>query len=172
MAAVAAGAGVALAVAAAGGTYALLNSQAVAAAAVTLTSGDASLAVTTALSLPTTALYPGATVSGSAVVKNTGTIPLKLRVTGLTLSGGATSFSGALTVGVAAGASAAACSGGFTPEWTGVFASAPAAELSTTLAAGASVFFCVSAALPTGAPDAARGSSAASFAVLIDGRQL
>lgn len=169
----AAAVGVLLAVLAAGGSYASLNSSASARPAAVLKAGNAALAVTTPLGLPSTPLYPGLTVRGSAVVQNTGTIPLQLRVAGLTRTSGATDFAAALTVGVAVGASAAACAAGFTPTWSGTFAAAPAGSLPLpALAVGASAVICVSVTLPTSAPATAAGAAATSFTVLLDGRQL
>lgn len=161
-----------LAVLVAGGTYAFLTSS-VAAAGATLRSGTATIAVAPGFALPGTVLYPGAAIRGSAVVTNTGQVPLQLRVAGLTPPAGATPFSSALTIGVGVAASAAACTAGSTPLWSGTFAAAPAADLAgVTLAPGASTTLCVTASLPTTAPDAAKGQPAAAFSVLIDGRQI
>jgi predicted ribosomally synthesized peptide with SipW-like signal peptide len=155
----------------AGGTYAFLTSSAQSAGA-TIVSGTAALEVTTPLALPTTPLYPGVTISGSGAIRNSGSVPLKLRITGLGQSTTVNPFSSALTVGVAIGASSTACSAGFTPTWTATFAAAVPTELALTLAPGASAVLCVSVALPTAAPTGANGQTAAGFSLLLDGRQV
>lgn len=169
--AAAAGAAVLLAVLAAGGTYAFLNSSAAVAGA-TLRAGTATLAVAPGFALPGTVLHPGTAIRGSAVVSNTGQVPLQLRVSGLTPPATGSAFSNALTVGVGVATSAAACTAGNTPLWTGTLASASAADLTgVTLAPGASTTLCVTVGLPSSAPDAAKGASAAAFSLLVDGRQ-
>lgn len=169
----AASAGIVLAVSATGGTYAYLNSAAAAGGAV-LQSGTAALSVST-LSLPTPALYPGRTARGSATVTNTGTVALKLRVSGLTFSSAASAFSSALVVGAglpSTGSTAADCANVFPSTWSGTRAAPAPAPLNTTLAAGATVVLCVSVTLPAGAPDAARSNTDAAFVVTVDGSQL
>ena len=174
MAAAAAGAGIVLAVAAAGGTYASLNSQATARGAAVLRAGSASIAVTSGLVLASSPLYPGSATRGSAVITNTGSIPLRLRVTGLALTGTVDALANVITVGVTSGpaVTAATCAAPFTPSWSGTFVSTPAAgELPVTVAAGSTAVVCVSLTIPTSAPDSAKGRSAA-FTLTIDGRQL
>lgn len=162
-------AGVAIAVIAAGGTYAYLSSTATVPSGARLTAGSAALSVSTPLSLPTTALYPGFAVAGSAVVTNTGTVPLVLRSQGLTPPAVGTPFTGALTVGVAVVANAAACTTAVSPTVSGTFAAPPSGDLGT-LAVGASATVCVRASLPAAAPANAANTGSASFAVLVDGR--
>jgi tripartite-type tricarboxylate transporter receptor subunit TctC len=177
MVAASAGTAVVLAVAAAGGTYAFLNSSRQVPGA-TLTAGTATLAVTTPLALTPTTLYPGSSVRGTAVVSNTGNVPLRLRVAGLTPPGSATAFTSALTIGVGIVTASTECSDTFVPTWTGTFASATPADLPVTLARpstpavpASSAMICVRVALSTTAPDGAKTQPAANFAVLIDGRQ-
>lgn len=159
-----------LAVFGAGGTYALWSSTAVASPTVTMTAGNAALAVGT-LALPTTALYPGLTVYAPVTVQNTGTVPLTVRVAGLVPPTTSTALSQNLTVGVAAAASAGACTAGVAPTWTGTFAGAvPAALATPTLAPGASVVLCASLSLSVAAPAAAQGQSAG-FGIMLDGLQ-
>ena len=162
---------VGVAVVTAGGTYAFLTSSAQSAEA-TIVSGTATLGVTAPLALPTTPLYPGVTISGSGTVRNTGSVPLRLRIAGLSQSTPVNPFTSALTVGVAIGASSAACSAGFTPTWTATFAAVTPTELALTLAPGASTVLCVSVALPTGAAAGANAQTAAGFSLLVDGRQV
>ncbi|SDZ09853.1 hypothetical protein SAMN05216554_2384 [Herbiconiux ginsengi] len=173
MLALALGATVAVVLAAvtAGGTYAFLRSSAQSAGA-TLVGGTATLVVTTPLALPSTALYPGQTVSGSGTVRNTGAVPLRLRIAGLTQSTTVNPFTSALTVGVAIGASAAACSAGFTPTWTATFAAVVPTELTVRLAPGDSAVVCVSVSLPLDAPAGANAQAGAGFSLVLDGRQV
>ncbi|WP_440711474.1 hypothetical protein [Herbiconiux sp. YIM B11900] len=171
--AAAAGAAVLLAVTASGGTYAFLNSSAAVPAGGSLRAGTASMSVTTALSLPTTAMYPGEVRRASAVITSVGDIPLKLRVTGVTLTSTANSFSGALTLGVGVAASAAACTAGTTTStWTGTIPSATAGDLAFSLPKTGTAVICVTVTLPVAAPDGARGDTPATFTVQIDGRQV
>ncbi len=160
-----------LAVLAAGGAYALLNSSASTESAATITSGTAALAVSP-LTMSTTALYPGLITYGAATVTNTGDVPLSVRITGLTSPTATTPFSQSLTIGVGIVASPAACSNGtFTPAWTGTFPSATTAVVGSALAVGSSATFCVSVAMPLTAVPGSQGQSAANFGILIDGIQ-
>lgn len=169
----AAGAAVLLAVTTSGGTYAFLNSSAAVAAGGTLRAGTAAMSVTTALSLPTTAMYPGEIRRGSTVITSVSDIPLTLRVTGVTLTSTANSFSQSLTLGVGVAASVSACSAGTTtPTWTGTIPSSTAGDLSFSLPKTGTAVICVIVTLPVGAPDAARGNTPATFTVQIDGRQV
>ncbi|GAA2237410.1 hypothetical protein N1031_11495 [Herbiconiux moechotypicola] len=161
---------VVLAVVASGGTYALLNSSATVPGAV-VRSGTATLAVTTALSLPTTVLYPGISISGSAIVQNTGNVPLSLRIAGLSRTSSATDFASSLTVGVSTVATSASCPAVST-AWTGTFASATPTDLSVRLAQNGSVRVCVSVSLPVGAPATANANAATTFILSLDGRQV
>lgn len=160
-----------LAVLAAGGTYALLNSSVSTASAATITSGTAALAVAP-VTMSTAALYPGFTTFGTATVTNTGDVPLSMRITGLTQPATSTAFSQSLTIGVGIAATAAACTSGIvTPVWTGSFAVASMATIGPSLAAHSSAIFCVSVAMPLTAVSGSQGQAAANFGLLIDGTQ-
>ena len=171
--ALAVSAAVVLAVSAAGGTSAYLSSSASAANAATLKSGTATLEVGSALALPATVLYPGATIAGSATVNNTGDVPLTLRVTGVTPPASPTPFSSALTLGVSIVASAANCTASTPAAWTGVVsASSPPGSLGTTaVAAHAGATVCMTVTLPLSAPAAAAGAGASAFTVTLNGLQ-
>lgn len=155
-----------------GGTYALWNSAQPAVAASTIRSGNAELTVTTALAMPTTVMYPGLTVYGSAALQNTGTIPLTLRTTGLTVPT-PTVFSQALTVGFATAANATNCGTGVvTSAWVySTFASPTVGPIGTPLAVGSTAVLCVSAQLADTAASTAQGEAAANFVVAMDGIQ-
>ncbi|TFB47231.1 RICIN domain-containing protein [Cryobacterium tagatosivorans] len=158
-----------LAVALAGGTYALLSSSASTASAATITSGTAALTVSP-VAMSTTPLYPGLTTFGTATVTNAGDVPLFLRVTGLTSPTASTAFSQALTIGAGIAASPAAClAGSVTPTWTGTFAAATRAALGASVAAHGSAILCVSLGLPATAPVVSQGQAAANFGLLLDG---
>ena len=160
-----------LAVLGAGGSYALLNSSASLSSATTIRSGTAALTLS-ALTLPTTALYPGAVVFAPVTVTNSGSVPLAVRATALTPPLAQTSLSGALTIGLAIAASAAVCSAGsVAPTWSGTFASASAASLGKTIPVGGSAILCVSVTLSSTAPATAQGQSATNFGIVIDGIQ-
>jgi hypothetical protein len=165
-------AAIVLAVAAAGGSYAYLSQSAVAMPSTTVTSGTASLAVVSPLALPDTKMYPGLTLRSAAKVTNTGDVSLALRAAGLTGPSASTTFSQALTITVAVAPDATQCTNGtVTPSWTGTFAAASTASLSSTLAVGSSAFICVSVTLPANAPSGSQGQSALNFGLLIDGTQ-
>lgn len=164
--------GVALVVSGAGGTSAFLSAGAtVAPAGGVITSGTAALTVT-ALTLPTTALYPGLTLYGAVTVSNAGDVPLSVVVSGLTETA-PNDFTSALIVGVGAADSAAACSAGtVTPGWTGTLANAPAGPIGATLAVGASGMLCVSVTLLPAAPTGGQGLSGAGFGLRLGGTQV
>ena len=160
-----------LAVTAAGGTYALLNSSAPVSPVATITSGTAALTVST-LSLSTAGMYPGLTVYGPVMVNNTGDVPLTMRVTALTPPTASTTFSQSLTIGVAVVASLAACTTGVVPTWTGTFAAAAAGVIGSTLAVGGSAILCVTVTLPLAAPAGSQSQSATNFGLQINGTQV
>ncbi|SDK60885.1 hypothetical protein SAMN05216282_108139 [Cryobacterium psychrotolerans] len=160
-----------LAVLAAGGTYALLNSSTSIGSAASITSGTAALTVSP-LTMSTAVLYPGLTTYGAATVTNTGDVPLSVRITGLTSPTATTPFSQSLTIGGGIVASPAACSSGtFTPGWAGPFPSATTAVVGSVLAAGSSATFCVSVTMALTAAPGSQGQSATNFGILIDGIQ-
>jgi hypothetical protein len=164
-----------LGVSAAGDSSAFLTARASTAAVPTvITSGTAALSVS-ALSMPTTALYPGLTLYAAVTATNTGDVPLLLGVAGLTPPSAATAsnaLSQALIVGLGAADSSAACAAGTaTPAWRGSFAQAPAGLLGVTLAVDASRTLCVSVTLPATAPTASQGQSSTGFALRITGTQ-
>lgn len=161
-----------LAVLAAGGTYALLNSSASAGSGATITAGTAALTLSP-LNLTTTKLQPGLTVYGAVTVSNGGQVPLAVRVAGLTAPTASTLFSQSLSIGVGVAASAVDCqSGSVGSTWTGTFASNTPAGIGPTLAVGGSVILCVAVTLPIDAPGGAQGQSATSFGVKLDATQV
>lgn len=156
------------------GTQATLRASAsTSARSVVLSAGTADLSLTT-LSLDTTALYPGLTLVGAVTASNTGNVPLKLGVAGLTMPSGsaANALSQSLVVGVRIVPSASACTASAaTPTWSGSAASAPAGTLGTTLPTASSQVLCVSVSLPIAAPAASQGQSASGIRLRISGTQ-
>ncbi|MFC5929346.1 hypothetical protein [Cryobacterium melibiosiphilum] len=150
-----------------GGTYARLSSRAPIPAS-TISSGSATLTVS-ALSLPTTLLYPGLTLAAAVTVTNTGDVPLVL-FPSLTPPATTTALSGVLTVGVAVVDSPTACTAATAATWTKTFAGPASDSFSSTLPIGGSATLCVQATLPMNAP-AASSNSATNFALVITGIQ-
>ncbi|WP_229741980.1 TasA family protein [Kocuria dechangensis] len=161
-AAAALGTAVLLAVAAAGGTYALWSSSGTVPGAV-ITSGSASLAVTAPATLDRAELYPGEAAAGQFDVQNTGSVPLELRMDALTWSstgatGAQAAVAGALTISVwpASGQGCAATPP--TQAWTGIVGGTPK-TLGVVLAQEAVQTLCLSAQLAPEAPSAAQGGA-------------
>lgn len=173
-AAVVVGAAVIATVTGTSGTFALLTAGgSTSEASTVLTSGTAELTVST-ITMPTTALYPGLTISGPVSVTNTGTVPLSLSVSGLTGPDAASSsaFSSALLFGVGTPAPGQSCSsGGGHSTWTGSFASAVPGTVGVTVPAGASRELCVSVTLPRNAPSATQTPSTVDFLLHLIGTQ-
>ena len=151
-----------------GGTYALWNKSAPIASA-TITAGTAGLAVTTPLSMPATVISPGLTTYGTFVVKNSGNVSLLLSVKSLALP--STALGSGLTVSAGVVSTTGACAGGVSLPWSGTATSVAAVNLSSTvLAAGALATVCVTLAVLSSAPGSAAGQSAA-FTLGVNGIQ-
>ena len=161
-----------LATAAVGGTYALLNSSATAGSAVTIQAGSAALSITSPLSMPDTALYPGASNVGTVEVQNDGTVALALRFAGLTPPTASTALSEALIVQVRAVAATGDCPSPLSSTDTGGFATAPGADIGVTLAPDSKTLLCVSVMLSAAAPSTSQSQTATNLGILIDGRQV
>lgn len=169
---------VVIAVGAAGGTYALWNASAPVPTSATLTAGTATVAITSALVLPTTRLYPGLTIYGPATIRNTGNATLRLTLTELARQTADSAFASALILTVGPAASAAACSAGtMTTELSMEFVSSPrisstsAVSLGVILAPGESSVICVGVGLPATAAASAQGQSATTFTMQLAGVQ-
>ncbi|WP_104083130.1 hypothetical protein [Cryobacterium sp. Y11] len=161
-----------LATATVGGTYALLNSSTDLGPAVTIQAGTATLTITSSLTMPSTALYPGARNVGTVTVQNDGTVPLQLRLAGLTPPTAQTTLSDALIVGAQVVSAVEECESSLAPIVTGTFANAPSTDLGTTLAPGAAAILCVSVMLTADAPTDSQSLAATNFEIRIDGRQV
>jgi hypothetical protein len=155
-----------------GGTYALWNKSQATGSNAVITAGNAELTVTSPLAMPTGVMYPGSPVLyGSAALKNSGTIPLTLRTTGLTVPS-STTFSQSLKVGFALATTAANCSvGTVTTTWVySTFASPTVASIGTPLAVGGTAVLCVSTQF-SGSPDNTVQGQSAAFVAAIEGVQ-
>lgn len=159
------GAGVAIAVLAAGGSYAYLNFTVPTTSGGTLNAGTAGVTLargtdpaTTALTIPASVyqrMLPGDIVNQSLTIANTGTVDLAMVVT-------ATS-DGAWETRAQPGA----CPAGVLP--TTAFTTTPVSY--GTLPAGTSAAFCLQVVLPAGAPAATENTSI-SYTVTFDGTQV
>jgi hypothetical protein len=165
---------VCLAGVATGGTYALWNKSQPTGSNAVITSGNAELTVTSPLAMPTRVMYqgmPNPVLYGSAALKNTGTIPLTLRLTGLTVPT-SNAFTQSLKVGVAIAADAAKCAGGtVSSAWVyGTFPSTAVAALGT-VAVDQSKVVCVSVQFSATPDKSIQGQSALNFVVSVEGVQ-
>lgn len=160
---------VVLAVAGAGGTYALWSTQRSVPGGV-ITTGSAALAVTGATTMSMGQLYPGQTSSGELVVTNTGTVPLRLRVDALS-SPAATAGSpdqalaAALTMRLWASTGTGCTTLPVTPAWTGKAGAAPG-ELGLVLNPGAAQSLCSALTLDPDTPSTAQGATTSVTLVL------
>lgn len=156
----------------AGGTYALWNKSQPTASNAVISSGTAQLTVTGPLVMSTTAMYPGLVIYGSAVLTNSGNVPLVLRSAGLTIPS-SNAFSTALTIGLATASSSANCSQGtVTSGWVyGTFATPAVATIGTAVAVGQSSVLCVSVKISGSPSNSLQGQSALNFVATIDGIQ-
>lgn len=166
-------AAIAIALFATSGSYALWNKSVPAVSTSTITSGSASLAVTSALAVPATPMYPGLTIYAPATLSNTGSVDLALSAK-LTGPATATTYSAALTIGMATATSAANCSAGtVSSTWsTATFASPTIATFGGTLpAASTGNVVCVSITLSSTVAAGAEGMAASSFSIALTGTQ-
>ena len=164
-------AAIALGLVATGGSYALWNRSVASGSSATITSGSANVTVST-LSLPTTPLYPGVTVRGSAPVSNGGSLSLSLRATVIGPAS-TTAFSQALTIGFGIAATAAGCSTSAIIS-SATFASGSVSTfgtLPTSATPSAPLFVCVAVTLASTAAASSQSQAAANFAVTISGTQ-
>ncbi|WP_345066988.1 hypothetical protein [Leifsonia kafniensis] len=158
-------AAVGLATAAAGGSYAYLNANASLSGG-TVTAGTATLTLGSVVQMSTNQLYPGQSVYGSVVVANTGNVALALTATVT----GTTPLAQQLTIALRVVTSAQDCATTPTaPAWSVGTIAAPGSTGLGTIAAGSSVFLCVSAALPL--TTAAGQGQSTPFNVKLDGTQ-
>lgn len=158
-----------------GGTYALWNGTA-STAATTVKSATATITVGTLSTMNTTVLAPGTGVTGTFAVKNTGSIPLSMRVaTTSTKVASATNASsaavlGELTLRLTNVSSAAACTAGLSGA-SGRLAAFDTGSSSFTLQPGASSVGCVELVLDADAPQSVSGA-VTDFTLTVTGTQV
>lgn len=158
-----------------GGTYALWNGTASTSAS-TVRSATATVTAGPLSAMNTAVLGPGAGVTGTFTVQNTGQVPLTMRVaTTSTKVSYATSAStatvlGELTLRLAVVASVADCRAGLTGA-TGRLATFDTGSGSFTLAAGASAVGCVETDLDADAPQTVAGA-VTDFTLTVTGTQV
>ncbi|MBF4602698.1 MULTISPECIES: TasA family protein [Curtobacterium] len=158
-----------------GGTYALWNGTA-STAATTVKSATATITVGTLSTMNTTVLGPGTGVTGTFAVKNTGSIPLSMRVaTTSTKVASATNASsaavlGELTLRLTNVSSAAACTAGLSGA-SGRLAAFDTGSGSFTLQPGASSVGCVELVLDADAPQSVSGA-VTDFTLTVTGTQV
>lgn len=158
-----------------GGTYALWNGKASTTASA-VTSGTAALQVGSLTVMSSMSLSPGTSTTGTFTVKNSGTIPLSMRVaTSSTSVAYATSATDAavlaeLTLHLAVVATASACKAGL----AGTSARLAAFDTGTgyyTLPVGASGIGCVEMSLDSDAPQSVAGA-VTNFTLTVTGTQV
>jgi hypothetical protein len=161
---------VGLAVLTAGGTYALSNAQRTIAPVATITAGNAAL-TTTAISVPTTPMYPGLTLYAPSTVQNTGTVPLTLGGT-LSAPTAPNAISQALSVGMSvAPTTGCPAAAPLTPPPTGATLGSPSLSTAIVIPAGGKVSICVSISLLTTASTLAQSQTATGLTLTVLGTQ-
>lgn len=158
-----------------GGTYALWNGSA-ATAASTVKSGTAGISVSGLSAMNTPVLAPGTGVTGTFTVKNTGSVPLTVRVsTTATRVASATSASDATVLGeqtlrLTSVSSASACRTGLAGT-SGRLAAFDTGAGYLTLPVGATGVSCVEVDLDTDAPQSVAGA-VTNFTLTVTGTQV
>ncbi|MBF4585404.1 TasA family protein [Curtobacterium sp. VKM Ac-2887] len=158
-----------------GGTYALWNGTA-STAATTVKSATATITVGTLSTMNTTVLGPGTGVTGTFAVKNTGSIPLSMRVATTSMNvayatnASSAAVLGELTLRLTNVSSAAACTTGLSGA-SGRLAAFDTGSGSFTLQPGASTVGCVELVLDADAPQSVSGA-VTDFTLTVTGTQV
>ncbi|QQD75507.1 hypothetical protein I8920_11800 [Curtobacterium sp. YC1] len=152
-----------------GGTYALWNGTA-STAATSVRSATATITVGTLSSMNTTVLGPGTSTRGTFTVRNTGSIPLSMRVATTSATSSSTAALGELTLRLATVSSAADCAAGLAGA-SGRLATFDTGSSSFTLPAGASGVGCVEVVLDADAPQSVAGATT-DFTLTVTGTQV
>ncbi|MCS6551974.1 CalY family protein [Curtobacterium flaccumfaciens] len=153
----------------AGGTYALWNGTA-STAATTVRSATATITVGSTTAMNTAVLGPGTSTTGTFTVRNTGSIPLSMRVTTTASKSSVAAATGELTLHLAMVSSAAKCVPGLTGT-SGRLATFDTGSGSFTLPAGGSGIACLEMALDADAPQAVAGATT-DFTLTVTGTQV
>ncbi|ROP65356.1 TasA family protein [Curtobacterium sp. PhB115] len=158
-----------------GGTYALWNGAA-STTTTTVKSATATITVGNTTAMNTAVLGPGTSTTGTFAVKNTGSIPLSMRVattsTKVSYATNSTSAAvlGELTLRLAVVSSATDCAAGLSGA-SGRLATFDTGASSFTLAAGASGVGCLELVLDADAPQSVSGA-VADFTLTVTGTQV
>jgi hypothetical protein len=155
----------------AGGTYALWNGTA-STASTTVRSATATITVGSTTAMNTAALGPGTSTTGTFTVRNTGSIPMSMRVTTTASKSSVAAATGELTLHLAMVSSAAKCVPGLTGT-SGRLATfdTGSGSGSFTLPAGVSGIACLEMALDADAPQAVAGATT-DFTLTVTGTQV
>ncbi|QVG65284.1 hypothetical protein JG551_002687 [Curtobacterium flaccumfaciens pv. flaccumfaciens] len=155
----------------AGGTYALWNGTA-STASTTVRSATATITVGSTTAMNTAVLGPGTSTTGTFTVRNTGSIPLSMRVTTTASKSSVAAATGELTLHLAMVSSAAKCVPGLTGT-SGRLATfdTGSGSGSFTLPAGVSGIACLEMALDADAPQTVAGATT-DFTLTVTGTQV
>ena len=152
-----------------GGTYALWNGTA-STAATTVRSATATVSVSSTTAMNTAVLGPGTSTTGTFTVRNTGSVPLSMRVTTTASKSSVAAATGELTLHLAQVSSAAKCVPGITGT-SGRLATFDTGTGSFTLPAGASGTACLEMALDSDTPQTVAGATT-DFTLTVTGTQV
>lgn len=153
----------------AGGTYALWNGTA-STASTTVRSATATITVGSTTAMNTAVLGPGTSTTGTFTVRNTGSIPLSMRVTTTASKSSVAAATGELTLHLAMVSSAAKCVPGLTGT-SGRLATFDTGTEAFTLPAGVSGTACLQMVLDADAPQAVAGATT-DFTLTVTGTQV
>ncbi|WXF90508.1 TasA family protein [Curtobacterium flaccumfaciens pv. flaccumfaciens] len=153
----------------AGGTYALWNGTA-STGATTVRSATATITVGSTTAMNTAVLGPGTSTTGTFTVRNTGSIPLSMRVTTTASKSSVAAATGELTLHLAMVSSAAKCVPGLTGT-SGRLATFDTGSGSFTLPAGGSGMACLEMTLDADAPQTVAGATT-DFTLTVTGTQV
>ncbi|PYY60662.1 hypothetical protein DEJ17_05795 [Curtobacterium sp. MCSS17_011] len=152
-----------------GGTYALWNGTA-STAATTVRSATATVSVGSTTAMNTAALGPGTSTTGTFTVRNTGSVPLSMRVTTTASKSSVAAATGELTLRLVMVSSAAKCVPGLTGT-SGRLATFDTGTASFTLPAGVSGIACLEMTLDADAPQTVAGATT-DFTLTVTGTQV
>ncbi|PYY63358.1 MULTISPECIES: TasA family protein [unclassified Curtobacterium] len=152
-----------------GGTYALWNGTA-STAATTVRSATATVSVSSTTAMNTAVLGPGTSTTGTFTVRNTGSVPLSVRVTTTASKSSVAAATGELTLHLAMVSSAAKCAPGLTGT-SGRLATFDTGTGSLTLPAGVSGIACLEMGLDADAPQTVAGATT-DFTLTVTGTQV
>ncbi|MCS5492440.1 CalY family protein [Curtobacterium flaccumfaciens] len=152
-----------------GGTYALWNGTA-STAATTVRSATATVSVSSTTAMNTAVLGPGTSTTGTFTVRNTGSVPLSMRVTTTASKSSVAAATGELTLHLVMVSSTAKCVPGLTGT-SGRLTTFDTGTGAFTLPAGVSGTACLEMALDADAPQTVAGATT-DFTLTVTGTQV